>query len=99
MQNPQPPPLSTLPFHLTLSMSAWISSTIASACLKNALPHSKPDTTNPLLANALAKLPAEVSAKARDSFLSLLEGISLYQSAEYQRKAPEAPVIWRQGPA
>jgi len=93
----QTPPLPTLPFHLTLSLSAWISSTIASACLRNASPQWK-ELSHPF-ANALEALPAEVSAKGSDNLRAFLEGIATYTASPYVRELPDPPVIWRQGNA
>ena len=89
---PQPSPhapLPTLPFHLALSLSAWISSSIASACLKNALPQWK----------GLEDLPLQVSAEAKAAVEELLKGVSLYQGVSFPPRKDDLPVVWRHGSA
>lgn len=86
--------LPTLPFHLILSLSAWISSTIASACLKNASANwasAAQDAFAPLLKD----LPHSVSAEAKAQAEQLFHGISLYQATPYTRTLKDAPVIFR----
>lgn len=92
-------PLPTLPFHLTLSLSAWISSTIASGCLKSALPLWKQLGGKEQDLAALESLPQAVNEEAQARLNGLLQGVSLYQSLGYQRSITEPPTIWRQGAA
>lgn len=107
-------PLPTLPLHLSLSLTAWIGSTLASACWRSAWPGAQNPPSDPGQSrgekarqkppqnpwqNPLAALPQAVSEAGHDAFVRLLRGVSRYQAAEFPRELPEPPVAWRQGAA
>ncbi len=95
---PNDNPLPTLPFHLMLSMSAWLSASVASSSLKSNLQPWKA-MLPPLALNALDALPEVVNAEARTRLGSLLEGVKRYNETSYIRALKEPPVVWEHGAA
>ncbi len=109
--NPGPMPLPTLPMHLMLAMSCWLSSPIVFQCAKSALPtlntapikspkkpkSKKQPLQNPPQNPLLDALSQAVTEEAKNRANNLLTGILRYVETPYAREVSDAPTIWRRG--
>lgn len=107
----KPPPLPAprqgprpLPLHLAAASLAWMSSLAALPALRNGSLGLRPElaANGSLLAAELAAanpeaLAAAVAREAEHRYIAFLDSIRSYRRHPFQRQAPTAPVLWREG--